>query len=131
MKKLLNIANPIFVKIIPLILLYLCLVALFIENLNYEAIITLTAGIPLLVYIFNKDLKIELILRWVLYVIGVGVIIYITQLFSSGYHWSLFCQRYSDWCASRWEGFFYQDLKYLIYLGVIFLAVRNKKYGNN
>jgi len=118
-----------FIKIFPLVLLYLCFILLFLSNSNYESIITLTASIPLASYIFTKNLKAKLILKYVLYTFAIALIIYVINLLISDYHWFQSSQRifYSEniWDIVKWNQFFIYDLKYLIYLGIIFLSINN------
>lgn len=103
----------------------------FLGNGDYETIIILTASIPFIVYIFNKDPKIEKILRYVLYLFIIGLIIYLIDLFTVSYSWFSFCLRNYEnatvWNALKWNWFFIYNLKYLIYIGILFLAVKNKK----
>ncbi|MEI7424820.1 MAG: hypothetical protein WCK10_01730 [Candidatus Staskawiczbacteria bacterium] len=123
--------KEIIFKILPLIVLYILFIVMFLANSDYEYIITLTAAIPFVVYIFNKDPKIELILRRVLYAFVAGLVVYIISRCIMDYNWFLFCQRNyyaeSAWGIFKWNKFFIYDLKYLIYIGIIFLAVRSKK----
>lgn len=118
------------IKLLPLIIFYLCFVAILLNGSNYEVIITLTAVIPLVVYIFSKDPKIELILRWVLYIFAIALVVYLISLLMMDYRWFGFCQRnyYAEsyWGILKWNQFFIYDLKYLIYIGIIFLALKNK-----
>ena len=103
----------------------------FLGNGDYETIIILTASIPFIVYIFNKDQKIEKILRYVLYLFIIGLIIYLIDLFTVSYSWFFFSLRNYDnatvWGVLKWNWFFIYNLKYLIYIGIIFLAIKNKK----
>lgn len=121
-------------KILPLVILYFLFIVTFLTNSDYEAIITITAAIPFTVYIFNKDPKLELVLRRVLYAFIAGLLAYIISLFLIDYNWFLFCQRNyyaeSTWEIFKWNQFFIYDLKYLIYIGIIFLAIKNKDGDN-
>lgn len=127
-----NLIKATISKFLPLVILYLLFIATFLGNSDYEAIITLTAAIPLAVYIFNKDSKVERVLRYILYVFAAGLIIYIINLFLIDYNWFLFCQRnyYAEsiWGIFKWNNFFIYDLKYLVYIGVIFLVLKDKTY---
>jgi len=126
-----NTFKQLFFKVLPLIIIYLLFIATFLGESNYEAIIALTASIPLIFYVFNKDLKIEKILLYILYVFAVALFIYFITLIINDYHWFSFCLRnyYNEtiWSTFKWNQFFIYDLKYLIYIGVIFLAIKNKK----
>jgi|GEM_PF-2054591 len=123
-------------KLSPLIIVYFLFLIKFISNLDYEAVIVLIALIPLIVYIFNKDPKIERILRYFLYLSVAGLAVYIYDLFLMAQHWFFFCIRnYADgdysiatiWSFLKSVQFYIYDLKYLIYVGIIFLAIKNKK----
>ena len=124
------------IKLSPLIIVYFLFLIKFISNLDYEAIIILIVLIPLIVYIFNKDLKIERILRYFLYLSIAGLAVYIYNLFLMAQHWLSFCIRnYANgdyslatiWSFLKSVQFYIYDLKYLIYVGIIFLAIKNKK----
>ncbi len=119
---------------IPLILLYLCFITLFLSSLNYEAIITLTASIPLIVYIFNKDSKVEFILRWILYAFVIGLIIYVANLFITDHRFFSFIKRngYNESTSGilKWNQYFYYHFQYLVYIGITFLALKIKKVTN-
>lgn len=126
-----KLTKEIVFKFLPLIILYLLITVMFLEKSEFEFMITLTASIPLIVYIFNVNPKVEKILRYVLYVFSFGLLIYLITLLPSDYRWFLFCLRnyYNEtiWSTLKWNQFFIYDLKYLIYLGIIVLAVKNKK----
>lgn len=62
-------------KFLPLVILYMLIMVMFLENNDYESIITITLSIPLVIYIFNKDPKVEFILRRILYVLTVGLVV--------------------------------------------------------
>ena len=118
-------------KISPLIILYSFFMITFLNKSDYEAIIALTASIPLIVYIFNKNPKVEKILRYVLYLFIIGLIIHLINLFTVSCSWFSFCLRNYDnatvWSVLKWNWFFIYNFKYLIYIGIIFLALKNKK----
>lgn len=132
-KNMNNLTKKTISKFLPLIILYIIFIATFLGNGNYESIITLTAAIPLIVYIFNKNPKIEKKLRYVLYLFSLGLLVYLITLLIGDYRWFSFCLRnyYNEtpWNILKWNQFFIYDLKYLIYIGIIFLALKNKKYG--
>jgi len=119
-------------KLIPLILLYLSTMALLLMGSNYELIITITASVPLIVYMFNKNTKIDRILKYILYIFVATLLVYLINRLIWDYRWLQASQDIfhfeSEWSALRWNQFFIYDLKYLIYIGIIFLAVRSKKY---
>ena len=118
-------------KILPLIILYVFLMIIFLDRSDYEIMFTLTAAIPFIAYIFNKDPKIERVLRYVLYLLIIYLIIRLKGLFSLSYSWMLFCLSYYEdatvWDVLKWEWFFICYLQYLIYIGIVFLAVKHKK----
>jgi len=131
MNKSLKSITPAIIKIIPLILLYFCFLALFLNSANYEAIITLTLSIPLIIYIFNKDPKVEFILRWILYILAIGLVVYVVNLFLMDYRLFSFMKRtaYNENTGSilKWNQYFYYHFQYLIYMGIILLALKNNK----
>ena len=129
-----KITKTIILKTLPLIILYFLFIIKFLNNIDYEAIIILTASIILAIYIFNKDKKIEKVLCYILYLFIAGFIIYLINLFFISYDWFYFCSRnyYNETTFSILKNnqFFIYNFKYLIYIGIIFLAIKNKKYNS-
>lgn len=126
-----KITKEIILKFLPLAILYLLIMVMFLAKSEFEFIITLTASIPFTIYILNTNSKIEKILRYILYVFGLGLSIYLITLLQGDYRWFLFCLRKyfneTVWSTLKWNQFFVYDLKYLIYIGIIVLAIKNKK----
>jgi hypothetical protein len=112
----------------------------FLGNSNYEALIASLAALPLIVYIFNNDSIVKKYLQYVLYFIVAGLVIY--WIFASyGIVWSIFHGYFSfsgfscffNGCYGETgsdlflqSGIFLGDFKVLFYLGIIFLAIKNK-----
>lgn len=121
-------------KFLPLVILYLLIMVMFLGESSYEAMITITAAIPLVVYIFNKDVKVAVVLKCLLYIFSAALIFYLYNLIMIDTNWFYFCQRNyyaeSTWGILKWNNFFVNDLKYLIYLGVIFLAIKTNHVGD-
>lgn len=121
-------------KLFPLAVLYLLIMVMFLGESSYEAMITITAAIPLVIYIFNKDVKVATVLKGLLYIFSAGLIVYLYNLLLIDTNWFYFCQRNyyaeSTWGILKWNNFFINDLKYLIYLGVIFLAIKTNHVGD-
>lgn len=127
-------------KILPLVILYLLLIISFLGNGDYKSIIILTAVIPLSLYIFTEDNKLKKNVQYLLYFIATGIVIY--WVFGSyGLVWSLFhgyftfsgfscfftgCYGETGWNIFIQSGLFQGDLMSLFYLGVIYLAIKNK-----
>lgn len=127
-------------KLLPLAILYLLLVISFLGNSDYELLIVLIAVIPLIAYIFTEDNKLKKYLQYVLYLFVAGIIAY--WIFGSyGWVWSIFhgyftfswpscfftgCYGETGWNVFIQSGFFQGDLKVLFYLGIIYLAIKNK-----
>lgn len=126
-----NIKKTIIFKFLPLVILYLVVMAMFLGNSNYESILTITLSIPLVIYIFNKNPKVEFVLRWILYIVAIGLVLYLVNLFLMDYRFFSFMKRtaYNENTVSifKWNQYFYYHFQYLVYIGIIFLAVRNKK----
>jgi len=127
-------------KILPLAILYLLFIISFLGNGDYKSIIILTAAIPLAIYIFTEDNKLKKYLQYVLYLFVVGLVIY-WIFWSYGWVWSMFhgyfslpgsscfftgCYGETGWNVFIQSGFFQGDLKVLFYLGIIYLAIKNK-----
>lgn len=127
-------------KILPLAVLYLLFLISFLGNSDYELLIVLIATIPLIAYIFTEDGKLKKYIQYVLYLFVAGIIAY--WIFGSyGYIWSIFngyftfswpscfftgCYGESGWNLFIQSGLFQGDLKVLFYLGIIYLAIKNK-----
>jgi len=125
---------------LPLTILYLMFLISFLENGNYELLIVLIATIPLIAYIFTENSKFKKYLQYVLYLFFIGIIFY--WIFGSyGWMWSLFhgyfsfsgfscyftgCYGQTGWNIFIQSGLFQVDLKVVFYLGVIYLAIKNK-----
>lgn len=132
--------NNLLIKILPLAILYLLFIISFLRNSDYELLIVLIAAIPLIAYIFTEDSKLKKYLQYVLYLFIIGIVIY--WIFGSyGWVWSLFhgyfsfpgstcyftgCYGETGWNIFIQSGFFLGDLKVLFYLGIIYLAIKNK-----
>ena len=127
-------------KLLPLVILYLLLIISFIGRSDYEYLIVLIAAIPLIAYIFTEDSKLKKYLQYVLYLLAAGIIAY-WVFWSYGLIWGMFNGYFSfPWqpcffsgChgENTWEIFiesaiFQVDLKILFYLGIIYLAIKNK-----
>jgi len=135
-----KLSKATFYKLLPLAILYLLLIISFFGNSDYELLIVLIAAIPLIAYIFTEDGKLKKYLQYVLYLFVVGIIAY--WIFGSyGYIWSIFhgyfsfswpscfftgCYGETGWNVFIQSGVFQGDLKVLFYLGVIYLAIKNK-----
>ncbi len=127
-------------KILPLAILYLLFIISFLGNSDYKSIIILTAAVPLAIYIFAEDSKLKRYLQYVLYLFVAGLVIY--WIFGSyGWVWSLFhgyfslpgsrcfftgCYGETGWNIFIQSGLFQGDFMVLFYLGVIYLAIKNK-----
>ena len=127
-------------KLLPLAILYLLLIISFLENSDYELLIVLIAAVPLIVYIFTEDNKLKKYLQYVLYLFVAGIVTY--WIFGSyGWVWSIFhgyfslpwsscfvtgCYGETGWNVFIQSGIFQGDLKVLFYLGIIYLAIKNK-----
>ncbi|MFA5163247.1 MAG: hypothetical protein WC441_01835 [Patescibacteria group bacterium] len=127
-------------KILPLAILYLLLIISFLGRSDYEYLIVLIAAIPLVAYIFTEDGKLKKYLQYVLYIFVAGIIVY--WIFGSyGWVWSIFhgyftfswpscfftgCYGETGWNVFIQSGIFQGDLKVLFYLGIIYLAIKNK-----
>ncbi len=127
-------------KLLPLAILYLLLIISFLGNSDYELLIILIAAVPLIVYIFTEDNKLKKYLQYVLYLFVAGIVTY-WILGSYGWVWSIFhgyftfswpscfftgCYGETGWNVFIQSGVFQGDLKVLFYLGVIYLAIKNK-----
>lgn len=132
--------NKFIKKVLPLVVLYFLLIISFLGNGDYKSIIILTAVIPLSLYIFTEDNKLKKNLQYLLYFIAAGIVIY-WAFGSYGLVWSLFhgyftfsgfscffsgCYGETGWNIFIQSGLFQGDLMSLFYLGVIYLAVKNK-----
>lgn len=127
-------------KILPLIILYFLFFVSFLENSNYELLVVLIAIVPLITYMFTEDRKLKKYLQYVLYLFVIGIMAY--WIFGSyGWIWSIFhgyftfswpscfftgCYGETGWNVFVQSGFFQGDLKVLFYLGIIYLAIKNK-----
>jgi len=127
-------------KILPLIILYFLFFVSFLENSNYELLIVLIATVPLITYIFTEDRKLKKYLQYILYLFVAGIMAY--WIFGSyGWVWSIFhgyftfpwsscffmgCYGETGWNVFIQSGVFQGDLKVLFYLGIIYLAIKNK-----
>jgi len=127
-------------KILPLAILYLLFIISFLGNSDYKSIIVLTAAIPLSLYVFTEDGKLKEYLQYLLYFFIAGLLIY-WIFFSYGWIWSLFhgyfafsgyscffrgCYGETGWNIFIQSGLFQEDFMVLFYLGVIYLAIKNK-----
>jgi len=127
-------------KLLPLGILYLLLIISFLGKSDYELLTVLIAAVPLIVYIFTEDNKLKKYLQYVLYLFAAGIIAY--WIFGSyGWVWSIFhgyftfswpscfftgCYGETGWNVFIQSGVFQGDLKVLFYLGIIYLAIKNK-----
>ena len=127
-------------KFLSLAILYLLLIISFLEKSNYEMLIVLIAAIPLIAYIFIEDGKLKKYLQYVLYLFVAGIFVY-WIFWSYGWVWSIFhgdftlsglscfytgCYGETGWNLFIQSGLFQGDLKILFYLGIIYLAIKNK-----
>ncbi|MEI6529008.1 MAG: hypothetical protein WCN88_01210 [Candidatus Falkowbacteria bacterium] len=132
--------NKLLTKILPLIILYLLFIISFLGNSDYELLIVLLAAIPLIIYIFTENGNLKKYLQYLLYLFIIGIIFYWVKD-SYGYVWSIFNGYFSfSWPSCYFagcygetgrnvfiqSGVFYGDLKVIFYLGVIYLAIKNK-----
>ncbi len=137
---MLKLSKATIYKLLPLAILYLLLIISFLGRSDYEYLIVLIAAIPLIAYIFTEDNKLKKYLQYVLYLFVAGIIAY--WIFGSyGYVWSIFhgyftfswpscfftgCYGETGWNLFIQSGIFQGDLKVLFYLGIIYLAIKNK-----
>ncbi len=135
-----KLSKAIIYKILPLAILYLLFIIYFLGNGDFELLIVLIAAIPLIAYIFTDDSKLKKYLQYILYLFIVGLVIY--WIFGSyGWVWSMFhgyfslpgstcyftgCYEETGWNVFIQSGLFQGDLKVLFYLGIIYLAIKNK-----
>lgn len=118
------------IKLISLIYLYFSIVFLWMTSGDFEAIITMTAAIPLIVYMFNKDPKVTRVLKYILYIFSVVLAVYAIAIFIRDYRWSEFLKYIPyDGGFGIIESNFVsiQALQYLVYIGIIFLVIKNNK----
>lgn len=127
-------------KIIPLAVLYLLAIINFLGSSNYEALVVSLAALPLVIYIFNNDSVLKKYLQYLLYLMIIGIIFYWTRdsygwigsLFSGYFSFSGFscfftgCYSETGWNVFTQSALFTVDLKILFYIGIIFLALKNK-----
>ena len=132
-------------KLFPLIIIYLLFLIKFIGNSDYESFIVLLAALPLTIYIFTENIKLKKNLQYLLYFFIVGIIIY--WVFASyGLIWGIFngqfmfsgfscfftgCYGETGWGLFTQSALFTVDLKVLLYLAVIFLAIKNRRLVRN
>lgn len=74
-------ARALISKFLPLVIFYLLVIVILFVQGDYESIITLTVTTIPIIYIFNKNPKIELVLRWVLYIFIALLFMVIADLF--------------------------------------------------
>lgn len=141
---MLKLSKATIYKLLPLAVLYFLLIISLLGNSDYELLIVLIAAIPLIAYIFTEDGKLKKYLQYVLYLFVAGIIAY--WIFGSyGYIWSIFhgyftfswpscfftgCYGETGWNVFIQSGVFQGDLKVLFYLGIIYLAIKNKNRIN-
>ena len=137
---MLKLSKTTIYKLLPLVILYLLLMISFLGRSDYEYLIVLMAAIPLIAYIFTEDNKLKKYLQYVLYLFTAGIIAY-WVFWSYGWVWSIFhgdftlsglscfykgCYGETGWNLFIQSGLFQGDLKVLFYLGIIYLAIKNK-----
>lgn len=137
---MLKLSKATIYKLLPLAILYLLLIISFLGRSDYEYLIVLIAAIPLIAFIFTEDSKIKKYLQYVLYFFVAGIVAY--WVFGSyGLIWGMFngyfsfpwqscffdgCYGENTWDIFIQSGIFQVDLKILFYLGIIYLAIKNK-----
>ena len=133
-------SKRIFIKILPLIILYLLFIITFLNNSDYESLIVSLAIIPLIIFIFTNNSKLKKYLKYLLYLFIAGIIIYWITSSSGVLNGLLYgyfglsgssclftgCNGQTGWEIFTQSALFTVDLKILFYIGVIFLALKNK-----
>jgi hypothetical protein len=135
-----TIKKSLVIKLLPLIILYLLFIISFLGNSDYKSIIILTAVIPLAIYILTENSKLKRYLQYLLYFFIAGLVTY--WVFGSyGLIWGMFngyfpfpwqscffdgCYGENTWNMFIQSGLFQVDLMISLYLGIIYLAIKNK-----
>jgi len=128
-------------KILPLAIIYLLFIITFLNNSDYESLIVVLTTIPLIIYIFTNNSKLKNYLKYLLYFFIVGIIIYWITSSSGVLNGVLYgyfglsgssciftgCDGRTGWEIFTQSALFTVDLKILFYIGIIFLALKNKR----